>query len=49
MISRAEFQRRRKLLMGLARAPAAIIVPAAPARVRSVDAFYAYRQDSDLA
>ncbi len=35
--------------MSLARGPAVIIVPAAPARMRSVDAFYAYRQDSDLA
>jgi Xaa-Pro aminopeptidase len=49
MISRAEFQRRRKILMELARQPAAIVVPAAPKRVRSMDAFYAYRQDSDLA
>jgi Xaa-Pro aminopeptidase len=48
-ISKAEFQRRRKTLMALARTPAALIVPAAPIRVRSVDAFYAYRQDSDLA
>jgi Xaa-Pro aminopeptidase len=49
MISKSEYQRRRKLLMNLARRPAALIVPAAPTRVRSVDAFYAYRQDSDLA
>jgi Xaa-Pro aminopeptidase len=49
MILKTEFQRRRSLLMQMARQPAAIIVPAAPIRVRSFDAYYAYRQDSDLA
>lgn len=49
MIAVAEYRKRRAMLMSMARAPAVIIVPAAPTRVRSVDAYYAYRQDSDLA
>ena len=49
MIAVSEYRKRRTMLMSMARAPAVIIVPAAPARVRSVDAYYAYRQDSDLA
>jgi Xaa-Pro aminopeptidase len=49
VIARTEFKRRRRQLMAMAKHPAAIIVPAAPARARSHDAFYPYRQDSDLA
>jgi Xaa-Pro aminopeptidase len=48
VIARTEFKRRRKQLMQMAKTPAAIIVPAAPTRARSHDAFYPYRQDSDL-
>lgn len=46
-IPRTEFVRRRKHLMQLA-SGAAIVVPAAPERIRSNDAHYPYRQDSDL-
>lgn len=47
-IERTEFKRRRRLLMQLAGRDAAVVVPAAPERVRNNDAHYPYRQDSDL-
>jgi Xaa-Pro aminopeptidase len=43
-----EYQRRRKQLMQTLGPKAAIIVPAAPERIRNNDAHYPYRQDSDL-
>lgn len=49
MIARTEFVRRRKRLMALAGKHSSIIVASAPPRARSNDAFYRYRQDSDLA
>jgi Xaa-Pro aminopeptidase len=48
MSSSAEHQRRRKQLLRLMPEGSAAIVPAAPKRVRSQDAYYPYRQDSDL-
>lgn len=48
VIERTEFKRRRRLLMQLAGRDAAVVVPAAPERVRNNDAHYPYRQDSDL-
>lgn len=48
MIATAEYVRRRTQLMELAGDDAALIIPAAPARIRNNDAHYPYRQDSDL-
>lgn len=48
MIQPKEYARRRKQLMNMAGDRAAIVVPAAPARIRNNDAHYPYRQDSDL-
>lgn len=47
-ISAAEFARRRKQLMHMAGEDAIIVLAAAPARVRSNDTHYPYRQDSDF-
>ncbi len=48
MIGPKEYARRRKQLMEMAGDRAAIMVPAAPTRIRNNDAHYPYRQDSDL-
>lgn len=48
MISAAEFARRRRQLMRMAGEDAAVLVAAAPERVRSADAAWPYRQDSDF-
>jgi Xaa-Pro aminopeptidase len=48
MIGPREYARRRKQLMEMAGDRAAIVVPAAPTRIRNNDAHYPYRQDSDL-
>ena len=49
LITGAEFARRRTQLLGLIGPDAVAIVPAAPRMARSQDAYYRYRQDSDLA
>ncbi|NII09777.1 aminopeptidase P N-terminal domain-containing protein [Oleiagrimonas sp. C23AA] len=48
MIGAAEFARRRRQLMRMAGADAAVLVAAAPERMRSADAAWPYRQDSDF-
>ncbi|HEX7111670.1 MAG TPA: aminopeptidase P N-terminal domain-containing protein [Mizugakiibacter sp.] len=48
MIAPAEFARRRRQLMRMAGDDAAVIVAAAPERMRNADAAYPYRQDSDF-
>lgn len=48
MIAATEFARRRRQLMRMAGDDAAIVVAAAPERVRSADATWPYRQDSDF-
>ena len=48
MISPAEFARRRRELMRVAGESAAIIVAAAPERMRNADSAWPYRQDSDF-
>ncbi|GAP66148.1 aminopeptidase P [Mizugakiibacter sediminis] len=48
MIAPAEFARRRRQLMRMAGEDAAVIVAAAPERMRNADAAYPYRQDSDF-
>jgi len=48
MISPAEFARRRRELMRMAGDSAAIIVAAAPERMRNADSAWPYRQDSDF-
>ncbi|HEY3520139.1 MAG TPA: aminopeptidase P N-terminal domain-containing protein, partial [Rhodanobacteraceae bacterium] len=48
MITRAEFAQRRRTLMHLAGGSAAIIVAAAPERMRNADSAWPYRQDSDF-
>ena len=48
MISTDEFAQRRKTLMRLAGESAAIIVAAAPERMRNADSAWPYRQDSDF-
>ncbi|HJU08296.1 MAG TPA: aminopeptidase P N-terminal domain-containing protein [Rhodanobacteraceae bacterium] len=48
MITRAEFATRRRTLMQLAGESAAIIVAAAPERMRNADSAWPYRQDSDF-
>jgi Xaa-Pro aminopeptidase len=48
MISPAEFARRRRDLMRMAGESAAIIVAAAPERMRNADSAWPYRQDSDF-
>ncbi|HEX7130744.1 MAG TPA: aminopeptidase P N-terminal domain-containing protein [Rhodanobacteraceae bacterium] len=48
MISPAEFARRRRDLMRMAGDSAAIIVAAAPERMRNADSAWPYRQDSDF-
>ncbi len=48
MITRAEFAQRRRTLMHLAGESAAIIVAAAPERMRNADSAWPYRQDSDF-
>ncbi|MGH8154250.1 MAG: aminopeptidase P N-terminal domain-containing protein [Rhodanobacteraceae bacterium] len=48
MIARAEFARRRRELMRMAGAEAALVVAAAPRRIRNADAAWPYRQDSDF-
>ena len=48
-VTRAEHQRRRKALLGLAQDDAILILPAAPERIRSHDTHHPYRQDSDFA
>ena len=48
MIGAREFARRRRQLMRMIGRDAIAIVPSAPERVRSNDAHYPYRQDSDL-
>lgn len=47
-IARTEFKRRRRQLMELTGRDSAVVVPAAPERVRSNDSHHPYRQDSDL-
>ncbi len=47
-ITRTEFQRRRRQLMRMAGDDAAILVAAAPERMRNADAPWPYRQDSDF-
>lgn len=47
-ITRAEFVQRRRQLMRMAGEDAAIVVAAAPERVRNADAVWPYRQDSDF-
>ncbi|MGH8145208.1 MAG: aminopeptidase P N-terminal domain-containing protein [Rhodanobacteraceae bacterium] len=48
MIAAAEFARRRLELMGMAGDGAALVVAAAPQRMRNADAAWPYRQDSDF-
>jgi Xaa-Pro aminopeptidase len=48
MIRRAEFVRRRRELMRMAGEDAALVVAAAPRRMRNADAAWPYRQDSDF-
>ena len=48
MIGAAEFARRRTELMRMAGADAALVVAAAPQRMRNADAAWPYRQDSDF-
>ncbi|MGH8191330.1 MAG: aminopeptidase P N-terminal domain-containing protein [Rhodanobacteraceae bacterium] len=48
MIQPAEFARRRRELMRMAGEDAALVVAAAPRRVRNADAEWPYRQDSDF-
>ncbi len=48
MIPREEYARRRRQLMRMAGDSAAIVVAAAPERVRNADNLYPYRQDSDF-
>lgn len=48
MIAPAEFVRRRRELMRMAGADAALVVAAAPRRMRNADAAWPYRQDSDF-
>ena len=48
MISSSEFARRRRELMRMAGESAAIIVAAAPERMRNADSAWPYRQDSDF-
>lgn len=48
MISKKEFAARRRELMDLMEPDSIAIVPAAPARIRSRDTEYPYRQDSDF-
>jgi len=47
-ITLAEFARRRRQLMRMAGADAALLVAAAPERMRNADAAWPYRQDSDF-
>jgi Xaa-Pro aminopeptidase len=47
-IATAEFARRRRQLMRMAGADAALLVAAAPERMRNADAAWPYRQDSDF-
>lgn len=47
-ITRTEFMRRRRQLMRMAGDDAAILVAAAPERMRNADAAWPYRQDSDF-
>ena len=47
-IAAAEFARRRRQLMRMAGADAALLVAAAPERMRNADAAWPYRQDSDF-
>ena len=47
-IDAKEFARRRRQLMRMAGDDAILVLPAAPARIRSRDTHYPYRQDSDL-
>ncbi|HEX7369285.1 MAG TPA: aminopeptidase P N-terminal domain-containing protein [Rhodanobacteraceae bacterium] len=48
MITPAEFARRRRELMHMAGEDAALVVAAAPRRMRNADAAWPYRQDSDF-
>ena len=48
MIARSEYARRRRELMRMAGSDAAVVVAAAPERMRNADAAYPYRQDSDF-
>ena len=48
MIAAAEFARRRRELMRMAGDSAALVVAAAPQRMRNADAAWPYRQDSDF-
>ncbi|HEX5960616.1 MAG TPA: aminopeptidase P N-terminal domain-containing protein [Rhodanobacteraceae bacterium] len=48
MIAPAEFARRRRELMRMAGPEAALVVAAAPRRMRNADAAWPYRQDSDF-
>lgn len=48
MIRPAEFARRRRELMRMAGEDAALVVAAAPRRMRNADAAWPYRQDSDF-
>ncbi len=48
MITQTEYARRRKQLMAMAGERSALVIPAAPERIRNNDAHYPYRQDSDL-
>jgi Xaa-Pro aminopeptidase len=48
MIKPAEFVRRRRELMRMAGGDAALVVAAAPRRMRNADAAWPYRQDSDF-
>ncbi|MGH8183934.1 MAG: aminopeptidase P N-terminal domain-containing protein [Rhodanobacteraceae bacterium] len=48
MIAATEFARRRRELMRMARPDAALVVAAAPRRMRNADAAWPYRQDSDF-
>jgi Xaa-Pro aminopeptidase len=48
MIQPAEFARRRRELMRMAGEDAALVVAAAPRRIRNADAEWPYRQDSDF-
>ncbi|HEX7348831.1 MAG TPA: aminopeptidase P N-terminal domain-containing protein [Rhodanobacteraceae bacterium] len=48
MIAAAEFARRRRELMRMAGESAALVVAAAPQRMRNADAAWPYRQDSDF-